>query len=209
MNRNCNYLFITNSFIVHWVFLSLSLSVLVSCQSKDQPENNKPTKNTKAVNMCDLISQQDAEKIFNVTVENVKNTVRNSSAKGESFATQCTYQVKSSAYKTIAIMVNYSVKMTNPKTINELVALNTPKIDAKNEAQQKILDDVKNSFITGTQIKDMGDIGVWYNWAEVPSLMLYFKEHYQLIINLTGFEYNNDTLGMVKIVAEKLIKTFN
>lgn len=198
-----------NLIITLCLFFIFSMSAIVACQPKDQPENKKPIEKAKTVNMCDLISQQDAEKIFNVTIENVKNTVQNSSANGESFATQCTYQVKSGAYKTVAIMLNYSAKMTNPKNINELVELNTPKIDTKNEAQQKILDEVKNSFITGTQIKDTGEIGVWYNWAEVPSLMLYFKEHYQLILNLTGFEYNDETFGMVKLVAEKIIKSFN
>ena len=140
---------INNLIIPVCSFFIFSMSALVACQPKDQPENKKSAEKAKTVNMCDLISQQDAEKIFNVTIENVKNTVQNSSANGESFATQCTYQVKSGAYKTIAIMLNYSAKMTNPKNINELVELNTPKIDAKNEAQQKILDEVKNSFITG------------------------------------------------------------
>ena len=206
--NNFGYLIQSSSFFVFSLLFISSVSVLVACQSKNQSEENTPTSKVTAVNVCDMFSQQDIEQIFNVSVENVKNTVQNAAANGQSLASQCTYYVKSSSYKTIAIMVNYSVKETSPKTFDELVAKNTPDMGNVNEEQKKILDEIKISFQTGTKINGVDEIGVWYNWAETPSLILYFKDHYQLIINLTGFEYNNENMEACKKIAGQLVTTF-
>ena len=208
MSRNYSRSFLINSFIGICLLLTLSLSVFVACNSKSQPEENKPTSNITAVDACNIISQQDVEKIFNVIVKELKNTIQNSAANGQSFASQCTYYIESNSFKTVAVMVNYSAKETSPKTFDELVARNTPKMGDVTEEQKKILDEIKDSFLTGTKINDTGKIGVWYNWAEAPSLILYFKDHYQLIINLIGFEYNNENMEACKKIAEKLITTF-
>jgi hypothetical protein len=184
------------------------MSLLFACQSKGQPEENKPTSNITAVDACDIISQQDVEQIFNVSVKELKNTIQNSAANGQSFASQCTYYIESNSFKTVAVMVNYSAVETSPKTFDELVAKNTPNMGDVTEEQKKILDEIKDSFLTGTKINDTGKIGVWYNWAEAPSLIIYFKDNYQLIINLIGFEYNNENMEACKKIAEKLITTF-
>ena len=207
-NNNFGYLIQSSSFFVFSLALIFSFSVMVSCQDKSQPENNNSASKSTAVDVCELISRQNVEQTFNVSLENVKNTVQNSTTNGQSFASQCTYYVKSGSYKTIAIMVNYSAKEASPKTIDELVAKNTPDMGNVNEEQKKILDEIKNSFQTGTKINGTDEIGVWYNWAETPSLILYFKDHYQLIINLTGFEYNNENMEACKKIAEQLVTTF-
>jgi transcriptional regulator with PAS, ATPase and Fis domain len=206
-NKHSIYFFKATSFFVFSLIFIFSMSLLVACQSKSQPEVNKPASNITAVDACDIISQQDVEQIFNVSVKDVKNTIQNSASNGQSFASQCTYYIESNSFKTVAVMVNYSAKETSPKTFDELVARNTPKMGDVTEEQKKILDEIKNSFLIGTKITDTDKIGVWYNWAEAPSLMIYFKDNYQLIINLIGFEYNNDNMEACKKIAEKLIST--
>ena len=209
MMKDCNKIFWhlmrTSSAFVFYLIFILSISLLVGCQSKSQPEEKKPTSNITAVNACDIISQQDVEQIFNVSVKEVKNTIQNAAANGQSFVSQCSYYIKSNSFKTLAVMVNYSAKETSPKTFDELVAKNTPNMGDVTEEQKKILDEIKDSFLTGTKINDMGKIGVWYNWAEAPSLILYFNDHYELIINLIGFEYNKENMEACKKIAEKLI----
>jgi hypothetical protein len=195
----------SSSFVVFSLIFIFSLSVLVACQSKNQSEENKPTSKVTAVNVCDMFSQQDIEQIFKVSIKNVKNTVQNASQ--NSFVSQCSYYVNSDGYKSVGIMVRYFANEANPKTFDELVAQNTPTSEAQNEEQKKIIDEVVNSFKMGTKINDMGDSGVWYNWSDIPSLMLYFNNHYHLIINLTGFEYNNENMEACKKIAEKLITT--
>lgn len=207
MSRNYSRSFLINSFVGICLLLTLSLSVFVACNSKSQSEENKPTSNITAVNACDIISQQDVEQIFNVSVKDVKNTIQNSAANGQSFVSQCSYYIKSNTFKTVAVMINYSAVETSPKTFDELVVKNTPNMGDVTEEQKKILDEIKDSFLTGTKINDMGKIGVWYNWAETPSLILYFNNHYELIINLIGFEYNNDNMEASKKIADKLITT--
>ena len=207
-NNYFGYLIQSSLFFVFSLVLIFSFSVMVSCQDKNQTENTKSSSQSTAVNVCELISQTNVEQTFTVSVENVKNTVQNSAANGQSFASQCTYYVKSSSYKTIAIMVSYSAKETSPKTFDELVAKNTPDMGNVNEEQKKILDEIKNSFQTGTKINSTDEIGVWYNWAETPSLIIYFREHYQLIINLIGFEYNNENMEACKKIADQLVTTF-
>jgi len=192
---------------IFFLIIIFSLSVLIACQGKSESGENNPTSKVTAVNVCDMFSQQNIEQIFKVSINNVKNTVQSVSENGNSFVSQCSYYVNSDSYKSVGIMVRYFANKTNPKTFDELIAQNTPAEEAQNEEQQKILDEVVNSFKTGTKIKDIGDSGVWYNWSEIPSLMLYFNNHYHLIINLTGFEYNNENMEACKEIAEKLITT--
>jgi len=205
--KNFTCLIESSSFIVFSLILIFSLGLLAACQSKSEPGENNPTSKVTAVNVCDMFSQQDIEKIFKVSIKNVKNTVQSASENGNSFVSQCSYYVNSDGYKSVGIMVRYFANVTNPKTFDELVAQNTPESEAQNEEQKKIIDEVVNSFKTGIQINDIGDSGVWYNWSEIPSLMLYFNNHYHLIINLTGFEFNNENMEACKKVAEKLIIT--
>jgi hypothetical protein len=190
---------------IFFLTIIFSLSVLFACQGKSEPGENNPTSKVTAVNVCDMFSQQDIEQIFKVSINNVKNTVQSESE--NSFVSQCSYYVNSDSYKSVGIMIRYFANETNPKTFDELVDRNTPGGEAQNEEQQKILDEVVNSFKTGTKINDMGDSGVWYNWSEIPSLMLYFNNHYHLIINLAGFEYNNENMEACKKIADKLITT--
>ena len=194
----------SSSKILFLIFL-YSLSLLITCQSKSGSGENNPNSKATAVNVCDIFSQQDIEQIFNVSVTNVKNTLQNASDDGNSFVSQCSYYVNSDSYKSVAIMLRYFANATNPKTFDELVAENTPAGETEDENQKKIIDEVVNSFKTGTSINDIGDSGVWYNWSEIPSLMLYFNNHYHLVINLIGFEYNNENMEMCKKIAERLI----
>jgi hypothetical protein len=211
MIKNCVKIFArlieSSSFIVFSLILIFSLGLLVACQGKSESGENNPTSKVTAVNVCDMFSQQDIEQIFKVSIKNVRNTVQSASENGNSFASQCSYYVNSDGYKSVGIMVRYFANVTNPKTFDELVTQNTPESEAQNEEQKKIIDEVVNSFKTGIQINDIGDSGVWYNWADIPSLMLYFNNHYHLIINLTGFEFNNENMEACKKVAEKLITT--
>lgn len=211
MLKNCNKYFwcLTRPslFFVFSLIFILYLSVLVSCQSKNQPESNKPIQQAKVVNTCDLISQQDVEQIFNVKIKSVQNKLQNATEDGKSFASQCSYRVDSDHYKSVAIMLRYFANETNPKTFDEFIVKNTPTVEAQNEEQKKILDEVVNSFKAGTKINDLGDSGVWYHYSDIPSLMLYFNNHYHLIINLMGFEYSKENMEACKKIAQRLITT--
>jgi hypothetical protein len=205
--KNSRFLLPSSSFTVYCIASILLLTAIVACQNKKQSQQDKPTTKASAINMCEFLNQQEVEKIFGVEINNVKNSVQSAAADGQSFATQCTYYVKSNAYKTVAIMLKYSAKSKNPKTFDELLELNTPKMVPQDEAQKKILDEAKNSFLEGKKINDIGDVGIWYNYAAIPSLILYFKDHYQLIINLTGFDYTDNNFEGSKKIADKVLQT--
>lgn len=203
--KNC-FGFIKSTLLIFFTMtLILLLSAVTACQEEKKSEKPQTTSKAVSINVCESVSKQDIEQIFGVTVDSIKNTMQSSAANGQSFVSQCTYYVKGVGYKTVGIMVRYFSNENSPKSFDELVQRNSPSVEAKTEEQKKIIDKVKNSFLTGIKINDIGDIGVWYTWAEVPSLMLYFNQHYHLIINLIGFDYNDEVLVKTKTLAQKFI----
>ena len=160
----------------------------------------------KEVNVCDIISQQDIEQIMNVKIDHTRNTLQNSDKKGYSFASQCSYYTKSE--KNVGIMLRYFKNVDNPKTFDELVSINTQLMDPTDTNEVNLANDIKSSFLNGRKIENPGQVGVWYNWSDIPSLMLYFKNHYQMIVNLSGFGFTDDTLIRAKKIADKIVKNF-
>lgn len=199
----------SNSYPRLFLMIIFSTAVLIACQSKSQTENNEPESKATAVDVCELISKQDVEQTYNIIVENVKNTLQNSAANGQSFVSQCSYTVKSGKFKSVSILFKYSALATSPKTFDDFLELNTPAGGTDNPEQKEIVDEVRNSYINGTKVTEMGDFGVWYNWAEIPSLMLYFNEHYYVLVNLIGFEYNDETFGMTKNIVSQIMANFD
>jgi len=181
------------------------LGGLTNCRDKKQPETNQLNSSKLNVNVCDIISKQDIEKIFNVSINKVSNTVQNSDLEAQTFVSQCAYAAKSSGYKSISIYLSYNGSVSNPKTFDGLVKANTRLLNKNNQEEKKMVNGMKKAFLSGSKINGLGDSGVWYNWSEIPSLLLFFNGHYKILINLIGFDYNNQTLKQAKDLAKKVI----
>jgi len=193
------------SFFLLFTISSFALAGLNYCGNKKQPETNRLHSAKLNVNVCDIISKQDIEQIFHITIDKVRNTVQNSDENKQKFVSQCAYEVTGNDYKSVSIYLSYFTGATNPKTFDELVKSNTHLLNGNDPEENKMADELKNSFLSGTKINDLGDIGVWHNWSGVPSLLLYFNDHYKMIINLIEFDFNNETLKQVKGLAKEVM----
>jgi len=183
----------------------IALGGLTNCRDKKQPETNQVNSSKLNVNVCDIISKQDIEKIFNVSIIKVRNTIQNSDLGAQTFVSQCAYEVKSSGYKSISIYLSYNGSVSNPKTFDGLVMANTHLLNKNDPEEKRMVNEMKKAFLSGSKINGLGDSGVWYNWSEVPSLLLFFNGHYKILINLIKFDYNKQTLKQVKDLAKKVI----
>ncbi len=189
--------------IVVFNFLLLAPIILINCGGKNDknPSDEKETTNiVELKDACDILSQADVEKIMDVKIENFKNTLSNSNSDKTRWASQCSYYLKE-GNKSISILIQYNANETNPTNLDGLIS--SMSVPGDEESSKELSEALKK----GTVINNLGEIAVWYAiYEEAPTLLVRYKDHYQIIINTLFFDYNDGTMNKAKALAEKVIE---